>query len=347
VGLDVQNASGGSLAQLKDPVNTSRLIPPDMGWDAQFSGDSVRVRVKLGALLPPIHKIEVYPNHAPGDSPAMTATRTGELALATDQVLNLDVLGHAAKPTSVRLALLNASGALITLATGGSTGVHADQLVSTTPAAPAAVAAPAVTFTETPDADVTLVTEPTGGAVAIVQPSSGGSLGAPDGLVVVSLPIEVYDTTFQLVYNPSPATMPEASARTAVQGAFELNAHDTSGTQITPSLLKSATIKVKYTDADVVAAVGSSPLNLTILRYDTSTAAWSEVNTTVDIASQTLTGKVNRFSLFALRAAPPVEPPATGDHAPGSVLLLAVMLAGVLLVVTGSRYLIQARRNRG
>ena len=355
VALSVRDAADNTIGILPAPVATDRLILADMGWDFQAETDAVRVRVKLGATLPAVHEIEVYPNPSPGDSPALTAAPSGGLALSPGQVLNLDIFDLAAVTTSVRVQFLDANGVLITLASGGSVGVHANQLVPTAPAPPPVVVATPITITEVPSADVTVVTEPTNGRVAIIQPSTGGSVSAPDGGVVVSLPVEVHDTTFQLAYNPSPVSgVPVAPAGTAILRAFELNAHDTTGAQVSLSLLKAATITVKYTDADVAAAPGKSPLNLIILRYDAATQAWTQLNTIVDLASQTLTAKVSRFSLFGLggvvpapQFVPPTGLPVTGDYAPGSGLLLALVLAGFLLIVAGGAYLAQARRARG
>ncbi len=46
------------------------------------------------------------------------------------------------------------------------------------------------------------------------------------------------------------------------------------------------------------------------------------------------------------RPAPPPEPPPAGDFSPGSGALIAMMLAGLLLVVAGGAYVLQTRRTR-
>ncbi len=224
-----------------------------------------------------------------------------------------------------------------------------------TPAPPRPTATP-VSITEIPDSQVTAVAAPSGGASVIIQPSKSATISAPDGSIVVVVPSTSNDTTFQLVYNPSPSSVPASDADTNILRAFELNTHDANGVAKSMVLIKSVTVTANYTADDVAGAPQNSPINLKIMRYNESNSTWTSLNTTVDLAAQTLSAKIKSFSLFAvagveppLQVIPtstPVGLPTTGDVSPSSGLLLGLLLAGFLMIVAGGTYLAQSRRNK-
>ena len=224
-----------------------------------------------------------------------------------------------------------------------------------TPAPPAPTATP-VSITEIPDSQVTAVPVPSGGASVIIQPSKPTTVSAPDGSVVVVIPSTSNNTTYQLVYDPSPSNVPAGDAKTTILRAFELNTHDANGVAQSMVLIKSVSLTVTYTANDVAGAPQNSPINLKLLRYNETNGVWIPLNTTVDLAAQTLSAKVKTFSLFAvagvepapqvISTATPVVLPPTGDVSPSSGLLLGLLLAGFLFIVAGGTYLAQSRRNR-
>ena len=224
-----------------------------------------------------------------------------------------------------------------------------------TPAPPAPTATP-VSITEIPDSQVTPVPVPSGGASVIIQPSKSATVSAPDGSVVVTIPNTSNDTTFQLVYDPSPSNVPAGDADTTILRPFALNTHDANSVAKSMVLIKAVTVTAKYTANDVAGAPQNSPINLKIMRYNETNSAWTALNTTVDLAAQTLTARVKTFSLFAvagvdppaqaIATATPVGLPPTGDVSPGSGLLLGLLLAGFLMIVAGGTYLVQSRRNK-
>ena len=362
VALHILDGAGNHVGQSAAPADADLdadgvaddLIPDDLGWEFEAEATTLRVKVVLGASA--VHTIEVYPNPQAGDSPALSTSRpTGE-ALPTAQVITLDVTGLTAPTTSVRVQFLDVNGNLITLNSG--TGVHkpvADLIPPPPPPAPAPVPTPVPTV-EVPIAQVTTVDAPAGGAAVVIQPSAAATVSAPDGSVVVSVPVTANAETFQIAYDPSPADVPVAPAGTTIIRAFDLNAHDANGTKVSITLLKTITITVKYTDADLAATAQQSPTNLKVASYNAATQTWTPLNTTLDLAARTLTAKATHLSLFGMASVEPapqvVAPtptaiaPSTGDWAPGSGLILALVLAGFLLVIAGGTYLTQARRAR-
>ncbi|MBI4310911.1 MAG: hypothetical protein HY681_03925 [Chloroflexi bacterium] len=245
-----------------------------------------------------------------------------------------------------------------------------------TPVPPAEPTPTPVTTVVVPESQVTAVAAPAGGASKIVQPNAAATLSAPDGSVTVNLPPTSSSKTFQVTYAPLTTGVPAASPKTQVLRAFALTTYGTDGAKTEVTLLQSVTISAKYTSADSQAAPDKNPANLRILSYDDTTKVWSLLNTTVDIAGQMLTAKVSHLSTFAVGSAEPppqtVEQlqtptptatpvatatptrtpapaptsPPTGDFAPSSGLVLAVMLAGLLMVLGGATYITQSRRSR-
>ena len=365
VALGVRDPADNTIGVLPAPVSQALLIPNDMGWEPVSLGTSLQVMVKIGSNLPTAtHFIEVYPNPpiaGQANSPALTQSLPGGGPLPTDLVLDLDVIeltDPLATVNPVKVAFLDVGGNLITFNSGAGINIQeGGPLKPPPPPPPAPEPTPtSVQTTEIPASQVTAVALPPGGSDAIIQPSAAAMVSAPDGSVSVAIPALANATTFRFQYNPSPASVPEPPAGMNVVRAFELNAYDTGGMQMSSlALLRTVTITVAYTPDDVVAAPQKNPANLKIARYDTANQAWTSLNTTLDLAAQTLSGKVSRFSVFAVvgvvppsQVAPTSTPiaPATGDFAPGSGLVLALILAGFLLITAGGAYVTQSHRLR-
>ena len=365
VALGVRDAADNTIGVLPAPVSQALLTPSDTGWDHQLSGNALGVRVVLGTSLPAAtHFIEVYPNPpiaGQENEPALIHNLPGGGALPTDLILDLDVIDLTdplATVNPLKVAFLDAGGNLITFNSGAGINIQeGGPLKPPPPPPPAPEPTPTpVQTTEIPASQVTPVAAPTGGISAIIQPSAAAMVSAPDGSVSVAIPALANAITFQLQYNPSPASVPMPPAKMNIVRAFELNAYDTGGAQMSSlTLLRTVTITVAYTPADVAVAPQKNPANLKIARYDTANQAWTSLNTTLDLAAQTLSAKVSRFSLFAVvgvEPPPQVAPistpkaPATGDFAPGSGLVLALILAGFLLITAGGAYLTQSRSAR-
>ena len=362
VALSILDAADNTIGVSPAPTSPELLIPNDLGWEFTSSGTSLQVKVKIGSeLSPATHFIEVYPNPSIAgqpNSPALTQSLPGGGALPTNLILDLDLITltdplDLDKP--VKVLFLDASGNLITFNRGS--GIHTEKLEPPEVIAPPPEPTPTpVQTTDTPASQVTSPPAHTGAATAIIQPSAAATVSSTDGSVVVAVPALVKATTFTLEHNPTPASVPAPPARMNVVRAFELNAYDIGGIQIASlSLLRTVTITVAYTPADIAVAPQKNPANLKIARYDTANKVWIPMNTTLDLAAQTLSAKVSNFSLFGVVGVTPPsqvvatstpKAPPTGDFAPGSGLVLALTLAGFLLITAGGAYLTQSRRLR-
>ena len=344
------------------------------GWDWSGSGQTGKIDIFLGAdLAGDVFEIEVFVKPDTGtvavlqhkDDPVHVQQMGGFGPFPTDQLLSFgfsstEPLDKAA-PTDVGIHLMgrDVDGNAIRVLTLAAP-INLGLLVPVAPPPPVAQpTATPVQTTDVPASQITAVTAPSGGVSAVVQPSTAATVSAPDGSVTAAIPAVANATTFQLVYNPTPASVPAAAARQKIIRAFELNTFNTAGSKVSLTLLRPATITVKYTSADVTAAPDNNPINLKIGRYDEANQAWTPLNTTVDLAAQTLSAKSSGFSLFGIvgvEPAPQVAPPSagtptatprapvTGDVTPGSGMLLALILAGFLLIAAGGAYLTQTRR---
>jgi len=335
----------------------------DVNWDWSGTGQSGSIEILLDATLEgDVFSIEVF---------VEPDTSTEAVLQNRHKPVHVQKMGDFGPFPTGRVLSFNFPSPRVQLQAGTEVGIHLHEQDGTrisadntaypfpdptaTPVPPPRPTPTPVPTIETDPADVTQVTAPTGGNAAIIQPSASASVSAPDGSVVVAVPATANATTFQLVYKPSPASVPAAPAGTSIIRAFELNTHNTAGTQVSLKLLKPVTITVKYTAADVEAAPQKNPANLKIVRYDSATQAWTPLNTTVDLAAKTLTAKASRFSVFAVAGIEPApqfvgtptpEAPPTGDFVPGSGLVLGLIIAGFLLITAGGAYLTQARRLR-
>ncbi|MBI4233133.1 MAG: hypothetical protein HY686_01680 [Chloroflexi bacterium] len=131
-----------------------------------------------------------------------------------------------------------------------------------------------------------------------------------------------------------------------------------------------AELRVKYTQADLDAALGKKADSIFLSIYDTSSKRWVDVSATRDVVDMALSSFQTTLSTFAITVAQPLatptpvtpptptptprpaaptptptpRPPVTGDYAPGSGLILGLIGVGMLLVVGGGFYLLRSGR---
>ena len=134
------------------------------------------------------------------------------------------------------------------------------------------------------------------------------------------------------------------------------------------------TISVSYDDEDVQAAEGN-PGRLVLQKYDSLFGTWTPLTTTFDPVTKTVQAQVSQLSFFALMGqeqpptptptptatlrpgeathTPTIEPgtptstllpPTPGDVAPGSGLLIGLLIAAFILIAAGGYYLRQSKQ---
>jgi hypothetical protein len=219
-------------------------------------------------------------------------------------------------------------------------------------------------WASTPPVDV-----PVGGALEAFAPTTSSTLVAPDGKVSVTIPSGAAKGIGWLQYIPktdadSPIAPPSGLVFTSA--VFELTGMNEAGVpdSISTGFLSPITISVNYTDADITAAEGN-PGRLVLARYDTTFGAWTLLSTSIDLIGKTAQTKVSSVSLFALlgQPQPPTPtptpkatvsgssptatllPPTPGDIAPGSGMLMGLLIAAFIMIAAGSYYLRQTRQS--
>ena len=197
-----------------------------------------------------------------------------------------------------------------------------------------------------PEEKVTPISAPEAGTAAIIQPNEGTTLRSPTGDVVLEVPPLVVARTSQLEYKPVPVSKaPTPQAGTVVLKAFEINLYDDASQPLTNvALIRSITIRVKYTQADVD-AVGGDFTRLRVMKYQASADQWLPLATTFNLIDKELVATVRHLSLFAVGASQApmrlVTPtpmsimglPSTGDVSFLGPMALAFTLLGGLLVL--------------
>ena len=141
------------------------------------------------------------------------------------------------------------------------------------------------------------------GDVAIAPhaiPANGGVIQTADGRVKATFPAEAYtgSATLTILEGSSSAAPKPPEGYTIGSACFNIEATDLTGRVIT-SLLRPATVTMKYTTADLTAAGGKTG-NLKLAYFTASTGKWTIVATTVNEADQTLSASTTRFSTWAI-----------------------------------------------
>ncbi|MDA0987597.1 MAG: hypothetical protein O2783_00360 [Chloroflexi bacterium] len=220
------------------------------------------------------------------------------------------------------------------------------------------------------------VAVPPGGAIKAFTPGAITTLTSPDSKVTVTISSDAPMGTGWLLYTPktsanAPAALPAGLAfSTAI---FELTGIDASGSAAaSTSFHTPIKVSVRYTDADLPAAQGN-PSRLVLYKYDPVFEVWTPLTTSVNLANKTVQANVTRVSFFALlgQPQPPTPtptptatlrpgqatptsavtptatllPPTPGDIAPGSGLLMGLLISAFIMIAAGSYYLRQSRQS--
>ena len=182
--------------------------------------------------------------------------------------------------------------------------------------------------------------------------TSGGTLSFASGDVTVKVPDGATSGTIDLSYTPwTAATSPAAAPSGTVFGSqlFELDVSIGGVAQTSYAFSGFVQVTIQYTDADKAQAAGGRDDNVDLYVYDAAFNRWNQDASAVqDIVNKSLTSSQTALgaagaSGFAIvittssGASGPGEatPPAAGDIAPGSGLLIGIALAGAILVLGG------------
>ena len=203
-------------------------------------------------------------------------------------------------------------------------------------------------------------TPPPGGAIQSFASGLTTVLTSPDDKVSVTVLAEASVELSFLSYDPkTPGDAPEAPPAGLAFGItlFDLQVLNLYGVPAPDArFLSPITISVRYTNDDIQVAEGN-PSTLSLHKYDPTFQSWIPVTTTFDPVTKTVQTRVSQLSFFALMGpGQPLNPtpttvpdsptatllpPTPGDVAPGSGLLIGMLIAGFILIAAGSYYLRQ------
>jgi len=185
-------------------------------------------------------------------------------------------------------------------AAGAYTGVAPPP--TPTPRPPPPTPAPTPIPTVIPEEEVTLVVPPPGGVSGIIQPTEAATLAAPDGNVLIDVPLGATSVTIQLGVTPlTPGEVPGPPGDiTFTESVFSIEVSDVNA-EPQPGFRfdKFLSITVQF-GSDDLTRVNNDISRIVILRFEESSQQWIILPTTVDPAELTATFPSSRFSLFAL-----------------------------------------------
>jgi hypothetical protein len=177
--------------------------------------------------------------------------------------------------------------------------------------------------------------------------TSGGVFSFSGGAVSIDVPNGALTETVDLrVTSHTVATSPAPAPAGATLGSqvFTLEVLKGGAVQSAYKFSRLVEITVSYSAADKSAA-GTPILNtLKLYVYDSVSGAWLELGSITDVVNETLTTAQLGTGVFALVAKPTL--PSTGGWAPSSGMVMGVMLAGFLMMLTGSGYYVVRLRGR-
>ncbi|MDD1690619.1 MAG: hypothetical protein LUQ66_08155 [Methanoregula sp.] len=141
-----------------------------------------------------------------------------------------------------------------------------------------------------------------------LTPQESSVLASSDGRISISFPAGAVINDITVTLKPFsrdqlPTILTEAKA-----GGTCFQVEGLSGI-----LSKDATISVKYSDADLAVAGGDAS-NLVLARYDQSDSRWTQLTTTVNKDTTTLSATTNRFSTWAVMTASSQFSPTAGQQ---------------------------------
>lgn len=274
---------------------------------------------------------------------------------------------HASSTTSVPSSTFTvASGGsctgtitVVAVQTSGDAETHpaAGTLSMTLNVNAVAAAEPVPTYTDPSPVPEIVPDGLTADDVGVIIPSAGGSFTEVGGTASITVPagaiangtaaaVGIVTVASSGLPSPPAAASEGASSGTFTFGSSAVNVqwYDATGAaQATYSLNKSAEICLPFTQDDLNGAAGG-PDGLGIWRHNGT--EWVSLNSSTNVGAGTVCGTASSFSSFALGldvAAPgaatgsgEVALPGTGGYSPSVTTLILALMAGIVLVVTGS-----------
>ena len=276
---------------------------------------------------------------------------------------------HASVTTSVPSSTFTAASGgsctgtvtVVAAQTSGSAETHPTSgvLTMTLNVNAAAAAEPAPTYTDPSPVPEIVPDGLTADDVGKIIPSAGGSFTEVGGTASITVPagavangtaaaVGIVTVASSGLPSPPAAASEGASSGTFTFGSSAVNVqwYDATGAaQATYSLNKPAEICLPFTQDDLNGAAGG-PDGLGIWRHNGT--EWVSLNSSANVGAGTVCGTASSFSSFAIGldvAAPGaaasgggevVALPGTGGYSPSVTILLLALMAGIVLVVTGS-----------
>lgn len=160
-----------------------------------------------------------------------------------------------------------------------------------------------------------------------VSPESPAILVVPEGTVRISFLQGAVLAETSVSVKPYIGTLPDLPAGVK-SGTTTFSVNGLSGL-----LAKDATVTVRYNKADLDAADNDAS-KLVLGRYDRGEAHWTLLPTTVDTNAMSLTTSTNRFSTWAVMAAPAGAGSPGGATAPSKGIGLDITIVFIALGVT-------------
>jgi hypothetical protein len=240
---------------------------------------------------------------------------------------------------------------------GGETHPSAGTLSMTLNVNALAAAEVAPTYTDPSPVPAIVPEGLTAADVGIIIPSAGGSFTEVGGTASITVPagaiangtaaaVGIVTVASSALPSPPAAATEGASSGTFTFGSSAVNVqwYDATGAaQTTYSLLKPAEICLPFSQDDLNGAAGG-PDGLGIWRHNGT--EWVSLNGSANVSAGTVCGTSSSFSSFAIGldvAAPGtaaggggVALPGTGGYSPSVTTLLLALMAGIVLVATGS-----------
>lgn len=178
--------------------------------------------------------------------------------------------------------------------------------------------------------------------------SSGGTLSFTDGGVSVKFPQGATSADTAVDYT----ALTDSTAPTGKHFGSQVFTLSATVAGAAKTMSQFVEVTVKYTDADVTAANGRDA-DVQLYLYDSAFKVWNlDASAIQDVVNKTITTNqltLGSMALVTTGAAAVaeetvvVEAPATGGVAPGSLLLIALGVMGVVLVCGGARIVTRGR----
>ena len=372
VGSAINDAAGITAAATSITVDSSTTFAADEY--AKIGTEIVKITAAAANVLTVVRaQFGTTAATAADDAEVIEVTVTGTLAAADTTLAVLDGSVFAANDyVEIGSEVLQISGIAANVLTvsrgqfGTTDASHAVDATITkqvtasssgTVEVTLAAADPVPTYTDPSPVPEIVPDGLTAADVGIIIPSAGGSFTEVDGTASITVPagavangtaaaVGIVTVASSGLPSPPAAATEGASSGTFTFGSSAVNVqwYDATGAaQATYSLLKPAELCLPFTQDDLNGAAGG-PDGLGIWRYNGT--EWVSLNSSANVGAGTVCGNASSFSSFALGldvAAPgaasgggEVALPGTGGYSPSVTILLLALMAGIVLVVTGS-----------